>query len=53
MSETPQYNIEPSGYCCFCEFIFIMSHFVFKQFFYDVKGKKSQSVSKSVFASPL
>lgn len=40
MSETPQYNIGPSGYRSFCEFIFIMSRFIFKQFFYDIKGKK-------------
>lgn len=46
MGKTPQYNIGPSGYCCFCEFIFIMSCFVFKQVFYDVKGKKK--IPKSV-----
>lgn len=54
MGKTPQYNIGPSGYFCFCEFIFIMSCFVFKQVFYDVKGKKiSPSLSKSAFALPL
>lgn len=37
MSETPQYNIGPSGKCYFCIFIFIMSHFVFKHV-YDLKG---------------
>ena len=37
MSETPQYNIGPSGKCYFCILIFIMSCFVFKHV-HDLKG---------------
>lgn len=47
MSKTPQHNIGPSGECCFCIFIFIMSCFVFKRI-YDLKEGKKQNISPKV-----
>lgn len=47
MSSTPQYNVGPSGKCCFCIFIFIMSRFVFKHV-YDLKGRKKQNSNSKV-----
>lgn len=48
MSETPLYNIGPSGKCYFHILIFIMSCFVFKHV-YDLKGgKKAEQQSQSL-----